>query len=104
MTNYCTEDDAKTKVKTNMSSADITTIIEEQSAYIEEMWGAQRTDRKIVRELCSLYVAQEVLNRDPSAEAMGSRRVAHLGRQAVYSGRIRRLEALLRPKLIEKTG
>jgi hypothetical protein len=68
---YCVASDVTAIIRTKMSDAQITAIIEESDAWIDKRLGTQTSSDKLIRKLSKLLTAREVKTQQPTTIAIG---------------------------------
>jgi len=68
---YCTSSDVRLIINTDLTDAEITTLIETSDAYIEKLLGTQSSEDKLIKRLSMILTAKTIKTRQPQSYAVG---------------------------------
>jgi len=68
---YCTASDVRLIINTELTDAEIATLIETSDAYIDKLLGTQSSADKLVKRLSMILTAKAIKTKQPQSYAVG---------------------------------
>jgi len=68
---YCVASDVRLIISTELSDAEVASLIETSDAYIDQMLGTQSGSDKLIKRLSMLLTARAIKTRQPQSYAVG---------------------------------